>query len=369
MTAPFMSSEQDPLKASAIRRVLEKRWRWLLGLLSLALAWHALKGVTWAAALDLLARLGPLAILILLIVNLLQLPLMTSRWWLLLRTLGRPVDLLTACTYRAAANAASYLTPGPHFGGEPLSVYCLHHGQGIPLSCAATSVAVDRLLELLASMVVLTFCLIYPTSVESSLFGGNQGMIMIIALLAAFSAFLSALFTGKQPLSRLFSPFKKFDGDYLPQLSCSLGSLKAIIVQGEAIAESLFREHRRQFLLANFLSLVHWVGVFAEFWVMSVLLGLPLSFWQLTAVVAVARLAFFTPLPAGIGVLETALPWVTALLGKGSAFGLSLCLIIRFRDILFSLAGWGFAMHYLTYWRKAGIINDIQRTHREGIHV
>jgi uncharacterized protein (TIRG00374 family) len=369
MTTPFMLSAQDPLKATAIRRVLQKCWRWLLGLLGLALAWHALKGVTWAAVLDLLARLGPLAILILLIVNLLQLPLMTARWWLLLRTLGRPVDLLTACAYRAAANAVSYLTPGPHFGGEPLSVYCLHHGQGIPLSCAATSVVVDRLLELLASMVVLTICLIYSASAESDLFGGNQGIFLIIAVLAAFSALLVALFTGKRPLSRLFSPFKKFDGDYLPWLSCSLGSLKAIIVQGEVMAESLFREHRRQFLLANFLSLVHWVGVFAEFWMMSVLLGLRLSFWQLTAVVAVARLAFFTPLPAGIGVLETALPWVSALIGKGSAFGLSLCLIIRFRDLLFSLAGWGLAMHYLTYRRKAGIINDIQSKHRESIHV
>jgi glycosyltransferase 2 family protein len=369
MNTPFMSSAQEPLKATAIRRALQKRWRWLLGLLGLALAWHALKGVTWTAALDLLARLGPLAILMLLIVNLLQLPLMTSRWWLLLRTLGRPVDLLTACAYRAAANAASYLSPGPHFGGEPLSVYCLHHRQGIPLSCAATSVAVDRLLELLASIIVLTFCLIYPASAESGLFGGHQKMILIIAVPAALSTFLAALFTGKRPLSRLFSLFKKFDGYYLPWLSCSLGSLKAIIVQGEAMAESLFREHRRQFLLANFLSLVHWAGVFAEFWMMSVLLGLPLSFWQLTSVVAVARLAFFTPLPAGIGVLETALPWVSDLLGKGSAFGLSLCLIIRFRDLLFSLAGWGFAMHYLTYRRKAGIINDIQSTYREGTHV
>jgi hypothetical protein len=71
----------------------------------------------------------------------------------------------------------------------------------------------------------------------------------------------------------------------------------------------------------------------------------------------VTRLAFFTPLPAGIGVLETALPWMTATLGLGSGLGLSLCLIIRFRDILFSLVGLGLTMKYLTCQGKVGIIN------------
>ena len=366
MTTPSILPAQDGPKTSAVRRPFRKHW--LLGLLGLALAWHALKDVAWATVWDLLTRLGPLAILILLIANLFLLPLMTMRWWLILKILGRPVDLFTACAYRAAANAVSYLTPGPHFGGEPLSVYCLHHRQAIPLSSAATSVAVDRLLELLASMVVLTFCLIYPASAGSDLFGGKRGLLLVIALLGVLAAFLSALFAGQRPLSRLFSRFKRLDGVDLPGLSCKLGSLKRFIAQGEAMAESLFREHHRLFLLANLFSLVHWVGVFAEFWVMSVLLGFPLSFWQLTAVVAVARLAFFTPLPAGIGVLETALPWLTVLLGKGSAFGLSLCLIIRFRDLLFNLAGWGLALHYLTCRRKVSIINEIQGVQGEDIH-
>ena len=94
---------------------------------------------------------------------------------------------------------------------------------------------------------------------------------------------------------------------------------------------------------------------------MSVFLGCPLSFGHLTAVVTVARLAFFTPLPAGIGVLESALPWVTATLGLGDTLGLSLCLIIRCRDLLFSLAGLGLTMKYLTCQGKASIINKSSR--------
>jgi hypothetical protein len=85
--------------------------------------------------------------------------------------------------------------------------------------------------------------------------------------------------------------------------------------------------------------------------------------WHLAAVVAVARLAFFTPLPAGIGALESALPWVTATLGRGSTFGISLCLIILSRDLLFSLACLVLTMKYLTCRRKASIINNKPDNH------
>ncbi len=356
MTPPLKSPE-DFSTSSVFRRGIKKSWRWLLGVLGLALAWHALRGVAWAGVGDLLAGIGPLAILIILSINLLMLPLMTARWWLLLRTLGSPVSLLSVCVYRSAANAISYLTPGPHFGGEPLSVYLLHQRQGIPLATATTSVAVDRLLELLASFFVLTLCLISLVFAESSPFAGSQGLSIVIAVPMVLTFVLAALFTGGRPLSRSVFLFKRFGRRDLSPLSCNTGPLLDVIIQGEAMAESLYRLHRTQLLLANLLSLAHWFGVFAEFWLMSFFLGFPLSFWHLTAVVAVARLAFFTPLPAGIGALESALPWATASLGLGSALGLSLCLIIRSRDLLFSLAGFGLTMKYLTCQRKASIIN------------
>jgi uncharacterized membrane protein YbhN (UPF0104 family) len=130
------------------------------------------------------------------------------------------------------------------------------------------------------------------------------------------------------------------------------------IVQGEVMAESLLHRHQSPFLLANLYSLAHWLGVLVEFWLMAAFLGQPLSFFQLLTIVITARLAFLTPLPAGLGVLESALPWVTAALGLGSVLGLSLCLLIRFRDILFSLAGLGLAMKYLTCPGKASTVAE-----------
>jgi uncharacterized membrane protein YbhN (UPF0104 family) len=136
------------------------------------------------------------------------------------------------------------------------------------------------------------------------------------------------------------------------------GSISEIILQGEMLAEQLFRNHRPQFIAANLLSIAHWLWIFIEFWLMAFFLGFPLSLIQLITVVVAARLAFFTPLPAGIGVLESALPFVTEALGLGNSLGFGLCLIIRLRDIIFSLTGVVQSMNYLTCSKKTSIIND-----------
>ena len=101
-------------------------WRGLLLILGLALAWQALRDMPWGEAWGHLTGIGPGGLLILLGLNMAMLPLMTVRWWQLLQALGAPVGLCTVCAYRFAGNAVSYLTPGPHFGGEPLLVYLLH---------------------------------------------------------------------------------------------------------------------------------------------------------------------------------------------------------------------------------------------------
>ena len=344
--------------ASSAAGLLSPRigWRGLLLIVGLALAWLALRGMPWKQAWGQVTGMGTGALLILLGLNLAMLPLMTVRWWQLLRALAAPIRLRTVCAYRLAGNAVSYLTPGPHFGGEPLLVYLLRHRQDIPLPAAATSVALDRVLELWASLVVLGSSLIVLTATGSGPFAGRWALALAVALAAAVAALLAALCMGKRPLSRVCPWLMRSCGMALCPPTGFAGRLLAGLTQAEILSESLLRRHRRAFLLANLCSLGHWLGVFAEFWLMAILLGHPLSLPQLLTVVIAARLAFFAPLPAGLGVLESTLPWATAALGLGSVPGLSLCLLIRVRDILFSLAGLGLTMKYLTCPDRAGTL-------------
>ncbi|MGA7278711.1 MAG: lysylphosphatidylglycerol synthase domain-containing protein [Desulfocapsaceae bacterium] len=106
----------------SIRRITTKTWKILLCAVGLILAWQALRGVAGSEVWHLLGKIDFRVIVFLTALNLLMLPLMNARWWLFLRMLDKRVGLLSLCAYRTAANTVSYLTPGPHFGGEPLSV-------------------------------------------------------------------------------------------------------------------------------------------------------------------------------------------------------------------------------------------------------
>lgn len=341
MTAPAASPGAGFLAAFTFRR----------GLLLAAgafLAWQALRGMPWTEAWGQVTGMGLEALLLLCALNLAILPLMTVRWWQLLRTFAAPVGLRPVCSYRFAANAVSLLTPGPHFGGEPLLVYLLHRRHGIALPVAATSVTLDRILEFWAGVVVLSGSLLILTVTGSGPFSGGWPLTTAMAAMAALALVLAALFMGLRPLSRLGLLVARLRLAARMGRTGTAGGWLAAIAQGEDMAESLASRHRRAFVLANLYSLGQWLAVFAEFWLMAALLGHPLPFTHLATVVLAARLAFLTPLPAGLGALETALPWVTAALGLGHALGLGLCLLIRLRDLFFSLAGLGLALKYLT---------------------
>lgn len=333
------------------------KWRFISFFVGLAMAWFALHDAPWGDVATLFVELGFLPIIAIILINIVMLLLMTARWWLLLHTLGSQIPLLSASLYRNCANTISYITPGPHFGGEPFLVYLLRKRHGMELPAAGTSVIVDRLLELVASIIFLALGLLYLFLTKENFLADFKGIVLLSIVFILLLSFLIVLFRGYRPLSRLYSLFLKLARRHPVDQGAGKNGL-SIIVEGELAAESLFRHNRFSFILANLLSIAHWLGIFIEFWLMAYFLGFPLSTGQVVAIVLVARLAFFTPLPAGIGVLETALPYISQVLGLGPALGIGLCLIIRFRDIIFCLIGVFQTMKYLTCGPKTIIVND-----------
>lgn len=102
-----------------------------------------------------LGRLGALQVAALIAVNVLVMFTFSGRWWAILRGQGYSVPYLGLVGYRLAAFSVSYFTPGPHLGGEPLQVWLLHRRAGVPTVSAATSVALDRLLEMTVNFAFL----------------------------------------------------------------------------------------------------------------------------------------------------------------------------------------------------------------------
>ncbi len=355
-----------PREAQSATAVTAAGWRmgrpWQLVLLGIGalLVWAALREVQWPVLADLLAGLGFGSLAAILVISLTLLPLMTARWWWLLRILGQPVGLSTLVAYRTAANAVGYFTPGPQFGGEPLQVLLLHRRQLIPAPTATLSVALDRLLELIAGFVILLGSLVLAGKSQATL-ASDTVLIVILATLTVLGGLLAALLIGGQPFSRLLALGSGLFHRWWPGKAGRPWPALEAVREGEVMAEEVFRQAKGRLLAANLFSLLHWLGVFAECWLFFRLFGYPLSIPQLAAVVVAMRLAFLTPLPAGVGALEFALGWTTAALGLGPALGIGICLVVRARDLLFGLAGMLLAMKYLTGLQRS-VMMDKSRT-------
>jgi uncharacterized protein (TIRG00374 family) len=140
----------QPVKSSPSPRkgLVFKVLMWLLVPLA---AWWSLKDLSLSDISGSLRQVGVTAILILLGINIFIFILISLRWWMILRAQGWRVALYSVIGYRLAGFGLTYFTPGPQFGGEPAQVYLLKEKEGIPISPAATSVAIDKLLELLAN--------------------------------------------------------------------------------------------------------------------------------------------------------------------------------------------------------------------------
>jgi hypothetical protein len=354
-----------PVKTTIPRRSLTRvwhqvltRWRLVATIVGIVLVWQALRGVNWAEVWQLLRAIDPRGMAAIVACNLLLLPIMSMRWWLILNMLGTPVKLLRVSFYRTAAGAVSYLTPGPHFGGEPVSVFLLKIQHRIDLSIGAASVGVDRLLELTVSFAVLAICVGCLSLALPGSAGGIGSVLAVLVVLALCLVLLALLLRGKRPFSHAMHQLSSFA--ISPSgFGRKIESFARFLQDSEDRAITMIIDHPFQFVSAILVSLAAWAAVCAELWLIAFVLGAPLTFMELAGLTAIARLAFFTPLPAGLGVLEFGLPWVTASFGLGSELGLSICLIIRLRDLAISVLGSGLLMKYLTCSKKLSTVNNI----------
>jgi uncharacterized protein (TIRG00374 family) len=295
-----------------------------------------------------LARLGLTQILALILANGLVSLTLSGRWWLILRAQGYPIPYLTVAGYRLAAFGVSYFTPGPQFGGEPLQVHLVQQRHQVARSTAISAVTLDKSLELLVNFAFLTAgvaCILlwqaFPWVPV------RQAIILPLLLLALPVGFLLAIWGGRHPVS---GPLKAGVGLLsrqkpladVPWLS-RYAKVHQAIRDSEEEATRFCQESPLTLVQALLVSLVSWVAIVGEYWLMLRLLGLNLSPVQVISTLTAARIAILLPLPGGLGTLEASQVLALGAFGMNPAAGISLSLLIRVRDVALGSLGlwWG----------------------------
>jgi uncharacterized protein (TIRG00374 family) len=324
-----------PLLFFLNQRSFGKLFRILIWLLIPFILWWSLRGVSFAEVSNNLRLMGLRAILILITLNLLIFALITLRWRLILSAQGYKFSFLSLISYRLAGFGVTYFTPGPQFGGEPLQVYLLNQREDMDTSTAAASVAVDKLLELLANFSFLLVGLVVLMSGGFLVGNIKAGLIVIPSILLLLpAAYLIMLRKGKLPISLIIHKIEHRFPNH-PSINRAHITLK----KTESQVAEFCQENTLGLLVAAALSIGIWIFMVLEFSLMLRFLGANISLAQVLIALTAARIAFLLPLPAGLGTLEAGQVMAMGLIGVSPVVGISLTLLIRVRDILFGGLG------------------------------
>ena len=307
----------------------------LIWLLAPLVVWWSIKDISLSAISENFRLIGLQAIFLMIGINVLIFILISLRWWMILRAQGTQVSLISVTGYRLAGFGVTYFTPGPQFGGEPLQVYLLKEREGIPISPAATSVTIDKLLELLANF---SFLLVGVSVLVFSgiLNTGNRSELILfpVLLLAIPIIYLLGLRFGHLPVSSSLGKFEKY-------FSRSTRYERGIetVRHTESMVSEFCRHNVKVLLAGAVLSVGIWALMVFEFGLMLSFLGVQFNLVQVLIALTAARIAFLLPIPAGLGTLEAGQVMAMGLIGVNPAIGISLSLLIRARDVLFGGAG------------------------------
>ena len=316
-----------------VRRNLTRLYPWIIALILLGLA---LRAVPLQGVLETLGRLTLAQLSLILLVNAVIALIFAARWWIILRALGRTVRYLALAAYRLSAYAVSYFTPGPQFGGEPLQVLLLQRREAVPGGVAAASVTLDKAIELLANFTFLAFGGVLI--VRFGLFSDWSGVVLRLVafgLLLLPILFLITAWRGMRPGTRLLGLIPAVIQDRVS----SRERMYAVIMTIEDEVTAFCQSHVGALVVALFVSTLTWVALVGEYWLMLRFLGIELDALQTIVVISIARFAFLTPLPGGLGALEAGQILALTSMGFSGAEGLSMALLIRARDLLFGGLG------------------------------
>ncbi len=317
-------------------------YRFLPWLLALGLLWWVLRAVEVAAVWGVLQRLRLDELVGLALANGVVLLTLNGRWWLTLYGQGHKLPFWRLLGYRLAAFGLSYVTPGPHFGGEPLQVYFVEKGEGVARETAVAAVTLDKLLELFINFTFLLLGVIVIIQWRAA--PGLLGQRAVWAagvLFAVPLGMLMALWGGKRPLTSLLHGSKalwqRLGG------SESYGRLLAVVERSEQQMTRFCRQTPGLLLAALLLSLVSWLAMLAEYWLMVSFLGTTLTLLQLVVTLTAARIAILLLIPGAVGALEASQLLAFQAVGLDPAVGISASLLIRARDVVLAALGlwWG----------------------------
>lgn len=316
----------------------------MLWLCALILVGWTLMQMPLNAILDTVVALSPSQWLLFMALNTSVLLALTQRWRGLLNIRREQVSLMEVFLIRQAGQCISFITPGPQFGGEPFQLYWAWKRCSVPLHHGFLALALDRVMELWINFAVLLMAACYLFLHATDGIGGvpwlNVGLVTVLPL-AGLSLLLWLVV--RRPES-LLGALRRMAARWAksPRLSRlgAMGAAQWQAMQSEWRQNGQHGKRQRTALIeAAGLTLLTWVAVLAELWLLLSFVGVQPDLGAFVLIFVTIRMAMLLPLPAGIGTIEAGILWTFNALGLEVSAAVGLIALMRLRDVAILLLG------------------------------
>ena len=200
---------------------------------------------------------------------------------------------------------------------------------------ALLTVGLDRFYEFWVNFAVLLLAvLVLFSSTTIALIDWRVVAAMLVSLMLLMS--LAAWIVLRKPipirnfLKRLTSPWQRHK---------RLSGLHSEWAKLQELLKRAVTEKRNTLFVAFLLSLLSWVGMVLEFWLLLEFISVPIDVATFIFLFVIVRLAFLLPFPGGIGTVEAALFWAFQSLTLPLSAAAALITLMRLRDVVILITG------------------------------
>ncbi len=302
---------------------------------ALGLAIWILRQLPLGDALASISGLSLLDYLLWAVLNICIILLLVGRWFILTRAMSLPLSLLQLLRVRQGGQLISFVTPGPQFGGEPLQVYWLWNHYAVPGPSAFLAVGLDRFYEFGVNFAILLLA-VTVLLVANSVSAVNWLLValVLLGLVLVMGLFMWILLRRPAAPARWIGKItQRWRHD------ARLQRLQSHWELINAELKMLVATHKTAMTTALVLSLLAWLGMIVEFWLLLRFLDVPIDGLSFVFLFTLLRLAFLLPFPGGVGGVEAAMLWAFQLLALPLSAAAALIVLMRLRDVLILLAG------------------------------
>ncbi|MFN7160998.1 MAG: YbhN family protein [Candidatus Gracilibacteria bacterium] len=279
---------------------------------------------------DALSHISPWATILFIIVSIINFMIFTLRWKVILKTHNKNLpSLFTLSLYRLVSYTFSYLIPSGQVGGEPARILLLKR-KGIPGNIATSSVILDKVFELSVTSGFSGLALILVLFNTKEI--NTTSIVAVLVIVSALGFFFYMSVFGEGFFTFFFRIL------HLEKIKI-LKKTEQHIIETEAHIKTFFLTHKIALLNTIILSLICFVMMMVEYYVVLVSMGIHANFTQLLVVTALPLIGYLIPSPGAIGSLELFQIAAFNIAGIDPTLALPTLIILRLRDILFLAVG------------------------------